>query len=70
MIPVTNPKIEKILVEAEHAHISISEESWALNLSSQPVFPRKRNTQTIREMESGKFRRLFNRHRTAYRFFN
>jgi hypothetical protein len=69
MIPVINPQIEKLLVDAENTHITLSEDSWALNFSG-PVTPIKRNTQTVAEMKSGKFRRLFNRHSVAYRFFN
>jgi hypothetical protein len=70
MIPVLNSKIEKLLVDVENAFLPLSQESWAMNQSSQGVFPRSRNTQTVANMEAGKFRRLFNRHRTAYRFFN
>lgn len=70
MIPVINHKIEKLLVDVENTYISLSEDSWAMNLSSHKVTPIKRSTQTIADMASGKFRRLFNRHRTAYRLFN
>jgi hypothetical protein len=70
MIPVLDAKIEKLLVDVENTYLPLSEEAWAMNQPLQRVFPRKRNTQTVANMEAGKFRRLFNRHRTAYRFFN
>ena len=70
MIPVINLKIEKLLVDVEHAYLPLSEEAWGMNQPLQNDFPRNRNRLTVANMETGKFRRLFNRHHTAYRFYN
>ena len=69
MIPTINHTLEYILVDTANAQITLSEASWKLN-EAQPVSHVRRSQHTVAEMESGKFRRLFNRHRTAFRFFN
>lgn len=70
MITVKNIAKENFLVDKENTFITLSDDSWALNLADQSTTPAKRSTQNVMDMQSGKFRKLFNRHRSAYRFFN
>ncbi len=61
-------KISCYLIDVEGAQIPLSEETMKLNISSEntPLATQKKNYRSFAEMEHGKFRRLFNRHRIAY----
>jgi hypothetical protein len=50
------------LINVENTQITLSAASGFASI--------KRSLHTVSEIESGKFRRRFDRHRTAYRFFN
>ena len=68
MIPTIDNTLEYALVDTENAHITLSEASEKMN-KMQPVSA-GRSLHTVGEMEFGKFRRLFDRHRIAYNLFN
>ena len=68
MIPTIDNTLEYILADTENAQIILSEASKKMN-ETQPVSTR-RSLHTVGEMEFRKFRRLFDRHRTAYNLFN
>lgn len=68
MIPTIDITLEYILADTAHAQLTLSEASKKLN-EAQSVY--KSNIfRTVGDMEDGKFRRMFNRHRTAYKLFN
>ena len=69
MTPTINNTLEYILVDTANTQITLSPASLQLN-EAQPVSNVSRSLRTVGEMERGKFRRMFNRHRTAFRFFN
>ncbi|MEQ9438650.1 MAG: hypothetical protein RIG62_06360 [Cyclobacteriaceae bacterium] len=52
-----------LFIDNEHANIPYSTATLQLNRNIEM----KRNTTPYSHMESGKFRRLFNRHSTAFR---
>nr|WKN35036.1 hypothetical protein K4G66_21905 [Tunicatimonas sp. TK19036] len=53
------------LIDTEFAHIPYSEATLQLNRK----LAMKRDTTPFGQMGEGKFRRLFNRHTTAYRLY-
>ena len=55
-----------ILADNEDAHITLSKASIALN-EAPPVY-KSSTYRTVADMEGGKFRKLFDRHKTAYRY--
>lgn len=67
MLPIINNTLQYILIDTENAQLILSEASKKMN--EQPAY-KSSSFRTVGDMEHGKFRRLFNRHRTAYRFFN
>jgi hypothetical protein len=69
MITILNNIPEYKLIDVENTQITLSAASLKLN-EAQPVSNPRRSLHTVAEMESGKFRRRFDRHRTAFRFFN
>ncbi len=69
MTTTINNTLEYILVDAENVQITLSDASLKLN-ETQAVPDRRKSQYTVAEMAGGRFRRLFNRHHTAYRFFN
>ena len=56
------------LIDVENTQIILSEAS--LKLNEEHLISIKRSLHTVSEIESGKFRRRFDRHRIAFRFFN
>lgn len=57
--------IKNIFVDVEGATIPVSETSQTLNhVNPKPKIVR--NLRTVADMERGKFRRMFNRHKFAY----
>ncbi len=56
------------LIDVENTQIIVSDAS--LKLNEEHLISIKRSLHTVGEIESGKFRRRFNRHRIAFRFFN
>jgi hypothetical protein len=66
MTTTFNNTLEYILIDRENAHITLSKASVKLN-ETQPVF-KKANFRTIADMGEGKFRRMFDRHKAAYRY--
>lgn len=68
MTPITENTSRYILADTENAQITLSETSKKLN----EELSASKSTQfiTVADMERGKFRRRFDYHRTAYRFFN
>jgi hypothetical protein len=69
MITILNNIPEYKLIDVENTQISLSEASLKLN-ETKVEFNTKRSMRTVADMESGKFGRRFDRHRTAFRFFN
>lgn len=67
MLPNFNNTLQYLLIDRENAQIILSEASRKLN--EEPVH-KSSHIRTVSEMKEGKFGRVFNRHRTAYRFFN
>lgn len=59
--------IASLLVDVEGAQIPVSAATVQLNCLQTQVAPVIRNSRSIAEIEQGKFRRLFNRHRQVYR---
>ena len=68
MIHTIDNTLENNLIDIENAQIILSEASLKLNQTQFASI--KRSLHTVKEIESGKFRRRFDRHRTACRFFN
>ena len=60
-----NNTLEYILIDRENVEIKLSKASVKLN-EAQPVSKRT-NFRTVADMQSGKFRRMFDRHKVAYR---
>ena len=56
---------KNIFVDVEGAHIPVSETSQKLN-QTQPKSKIIRSLRTVADMERGKFRRMFDRHKIAY----
>ena len=69
MTTTINNTLKQILIDTENAQIILSKASLELN-EAHNVSHTRRSMRTVAEMEGGKFRRMFNRHRTAFRFFN
>ena len=67
MIPTLNNTLQYILIDTENAQIILSEASKKMN--EQPAY-KSSSFRTVGDMKEGKFGRLFNRHRAAYRLFN
>jgi len=65
MIPTFNNTLQYLLIDKENAHIALSKASKKLN--EEPVY-KSSTFRTVGDMERGKFRRLFNRHKVAYRY--
>ncbi len=65
MINFIKNNLKNIFVDVEGASIPISRTFQKLN---QPAPKIARSLRTVADMERGKFRRLFNRHRVAYRY--
>ena len=62
MIQTLDNTLEYKLMDTENTQIT---------LNTAPGFASiKRSMHTVSEIEGGKFRRRFDRHRTAYKFFN
>jgi len=57
---IKNTRKENMFVDVEGAHIPVSE-----TVSATKVI---RSFRTVADMESRKFRRLFDRHKVAYRY--
>ena len=68
MIPTLNISLEYILADTANAQLTLSETSKQLN-EAQSIYTSK-VFRTVGDMEHGKFRRMFDRHRTAYKLFN
>lgn len=61
-----NNTLEYILIDRENAEIKLSKASVKLN-EALPVIKRS-SFRTIADMGEGKFRRMFDRHKAAYRY--
>ncbi len=69
MITILNNIPEYKLIDVENAQITLSPASVKLN-ETKALSNTRRSLRTVADMESGKFGRRFDRHRTAFRFFN
>lgn len=65
MIPTIHNTLQYLLIDTENARLILSEVSKKIN--EQPVY-KSSSMRTVGEMKEGKFRRLFNRHKAAYRY--
>jgi hypothetical protein len=73
MIQTLDNTLEYKLIDTENTQIKLSSPSdpgLVPGLNENQFASIKRSMHTVSEIESGKFRRRFDRHRTAYRFFN
>lgn len=65
MTSIINNIQKFFLVDTENTQIAISTASMKMNEA-----PVRTSKHTVGEMAHGKFRRRFDRHHTAFRFFN
>lgn len=65
MIPTLNNTLQYLLIDTENAQIILSEASKKIN--EQPAY-KSSSFRTVGDMKEGKFRRLFDRHKVAYRY--
>jgi hypothetical protein len=68
MIQTLDNTLEYKLIDIENTQITLSAASLKLNEAQFASI--KRSMHTVSEIEGGKFRKRFDRHRTAYKFFN
>lgn len=66
MIPTIHTTLQYLLIDTENAQLILSEASKKMN-EEQPAY-KSPGFRTVGDMEHGKFRRLFDRHKAAYRF--
>ena len=64
MINKIKNNLKNIFVDVEGATLAVSETSKKVNKTPKPKIVR--NLRTVADMERGKFRRMFDRHRIAY----
>jgi hypothetical protein len=65
MIPTIHTTLQYLLIDTENAQLILSEASKKIN--REPVY-KSSTFRTVGDMEHGKFRRLFDRHKAAYRY--